>query len=256
MFRCPSQGYRYSKRIGDIVNNSEITPSLKHSRAKIWFWVIVLLAFDWLIGRGFTCLVNAAHLNNGTRSYYQTVLVSGINTAIFNFLVHWLLQAIILFLATVFVLNRFGIGWRALFGTRFARIVKWAIIGSLFLVGYQILISLCGAWALTISPDALATPLTFVGLYILRFLPSAFAEEVVYRGGIFTILNTAYGRNKAIVISVIIFALGHGYGDWWLMANSIILGIIFTILYSKTKSLLPGIFAHTLNNVIHAVIHY
>ncbi|MFH1232047.1 MAG: CPBP family intramembrane glutamic endopeptidase [Planctomycetota bacterium] len=242
--------------ICDADKSSRCENGKRPHHIQIWIWLIALIALDWVIGRGFSWLVNIANLNNGTRSYYQTVLVSGINTAILNFLIHWLPQAIILFLVTVFVLARFRIGLSSLFGASIMRIVRWFIIGSLLFVCYHIVINLVGKRSLAISPDMLESPFKFVGLYIVRFLPSAFAEETVYRGGIFNILNKAYGQNKALVVSVLIFALGHGYGGWWLMANSIILGTMFTVLYLKTKSLLPGIIVHTISNVTYAILNY
>lgn len=72
-------------------------------------------------------------------------------------------------------------------------------------------------------------------------------EEVLFRGAIMGHLLTIYkDPRKAIVISALVFGVIHGNPVQILFA--FLIGLLFGVLYYRTKSLIPVIFAHVLNN--------
>ncbi|MBM4133594.1 MAG: CPBP family intramembrane metalloprotease [Nitrospira sp.] len=74
-------------------------------------------------------------------------------------------------------------------------------------------------------------------------------EELVFRGLLFATLRRKYGWRVAAAISAGIFALAHGYGI--LGTVSVFWsGILWAWAYEKTGSLLPGMAAHMLNNLL------
>nr|MBI3612195.1 CPBP family intramembrane metalloprotease [Nitrospirota bacterium] len=74
-------------------------------------------------------------------------------------------------------------------------------------------------------------------------------EELVFRGLLFATLRRKYGWATAGAISAGIFALAHGYGV--LGTVSVFWsGMLWAWAYEKTGSLLPGMAAHMLNNLL------
>lgn len=74
-------------------------------------------------------------------------------------------------------------------------------------------------------------------------------EELVFRGLLFATLRRKYGWGTAGAISAGIFALAHGYG---LLGTVSVFwsGMLWAWAYEKTGSLLPGMAAHMLNNLL------
>ena len=74
-------------------------------------------------------------------------------------------------------------------------------------------------------------------------------EELAFRGLLFAILRRKFRFLPAALISASIFAIAHGYG---LVGFISVLwsGVLWAWLYEKTGSLLPGILAHTINNLL------
>jgi membrane protease YdiL (CAAX protease family) len=74
-------------------------------------------------------------------------------------------------------------------------------------------------------------------------------EELAFRGVLFGVLRRRYSLPVAAVFSSLIFATAHGYGlvgfvsVFWS-------GLIWAWTYEKTGSLLPGMIAHGLNNLL------
>jgi hypothetical protein len=74
-------------------------------------------------------------------------------------------------------------------------------------------------------------------------------EELAFRGLLFAILRRKFRFLPAALISASIFAIAHGYG---LVGFISVLwsGVLWAWLYEKTGSLLPGILAHAINNLL------
>lgn len=74
-------------------------------------------------------------------------------------------------------------------------------------------------------------------------------EELAFRGLLFAILRRKFCFLPAAVISASIFAIAHGYG--FVGFTSVLWsGILWAWIYEKTGSLLPGILAHAINNLL------
>ena len=87
-------------------------------------------------------------------------------------------------------------------------------------------------------------------LTILQYVMLApIFEELVFRGLLFGTLRRKLRWGAAAVISAAIFALAHGYGV--LGFTSVLWsGVIWAWAYEKTGSLLPGMLAHAVNNLM------
>ena len=74
-------------------------------------------------------------------------------------------------------------------------------------------------------------------------------EELAFRGLLFAILRRKFRFLPAALISASIFAIAHGYG---LVGFISVLwsGVLWAWMYEKTGSLLPGILAHAINNLL------
>ena len=108
--------------------------------------------------------------------------------------------------------------------------------------------------------DIISSPFGFIVIALLVPL----AEEVVFRGSILRALLEYFKTNKkienakglkakdgvwlSIIISSMLFGTVHGNLAQFIHAT--LLGILLGWLYTKTKTILPGVFLHLLNNGI------
>ena len=111
-----------------------------------------------------------------------------------------------------------------------------------------------------IMMDIICSPFGFIVIALLVPL----AEEVVFRGSILRALLGYFKTNKkienakglkakdgvwlSIIISSMLFGTVHGNLAQFIHAT--LLGILLGWLYTKTKTILPGVFLHLLNNGI------
>ena len=74
-------------------------------------------------------------------------------------------------------------------------------------------------------------------------------EELAFRGLLFAMLRRRFSFVPAALISASIFALAHGYG---LIGFVSVLwsGFLWAWIYEKTGSLIPGMIAHAMNNLL------
>jgi membrane protease YdiL (CAAX protease family) len=108
------------------------------------------------------------------------------------------------------------------------------------------------------------TPLPVIMLIFALWQP-AFIEEFFFRGIIQGRLERVIGQNKAWIYGGILFGLAHVFTNIFVVGFDLVPGIIqlvmqsisgwiFGILYMKTRSLWPGMFAHFLTNSVLASI--
>ena len=71
-------------------------------------------------------------------------------------------------------------------------------------------------------------------------------EEMLFRGAVTTELLKNYSPEKAILFSALIFGIFHINPAQVL--NAFLLGLLLAWLFYKTRSLIPGILIHILNN--------
>lgn len=146
-----------------------------------------------------------------------------------------------------------------LHATSWLNILVAIIIGLITLFGFQYIISYFDyflTW-IGVEPSGLPLPLNTVGwlianMFLLAVMP-AICEELIFRG---VILNglAKYGKTKAIIGSALLFALIHANIEQTIYP--IVFGIVLAMMVYKTKSILPGMVAHFVNNASVIVINY
>jgi len=77
-------------------------------------------------------------------------------------------------------------------------------------------------------------------------------EEVIFRGLIYTRLQSAVPGWAAVALSAAIFGLCHGEMVWFCYAY--VLGVIFALLARETGSILPGMLMHVAFNTTNEVL--
>ena len=101
-------------------------------------------------------------------------------------------------------------------------------------------------------------------LYIVSMILVGFLEELIFRGFLFTSLKKE-GIKTAIIISSITFGMGHIINLVTGNSNNLIftliqieyatmVGFLFTIIFYKTKNLIPCIVAHSLVNSLSILV--
>lgn len=86
---------------------------------------------------------------------------------------------------------------------------------------------------------------------IAVFVP--LAEEVFFRGFVYTTLDRVRGANIATAVSVVVFAVVHlpqQWGAWGAFVSVGFTGIVLTLLRRWTRSTLPGVLAHLSHNAV------
>ena len=73
-------------------------------------------------------------------------------------------------------------------------------------------------------------------------------EELAFRGVLYATLRKALGVWPAMGVSAVFFALVHGYGVVG-FASVFWSGILWALAYERTRSLLPAILGHAINNL-------
>lgn len=91
-------------------------------------------------------------------------------------------------------------------------------------------------------------PAVWVGFFIAVIL-APIAEEILFRGFLFGALRVQVGPILAALISSAIFAAVHGYSFTGLVFV-FVFGLVFAGIYQKTGSLLPGMIAHGMFNLV------
>ena len=99
-----------------------------------------------------------------------------------------------------------------------------------------------------ISPASMAVMALFVGLVI------PIAEELLFRGVLYTWIKQRFGIWIGVILSSIVFGVVH-----WDMAVAItasVLGIVLALAYEYSKSLWTSIMIHAINNGVQIIILY
>ena len=76
-------------------------------------------------------------------------------------------------------------------------------------------------------------------------------EELVFRGVLFNRLKIRVGIVPAMLISSLLFAIGHDFGA---MTSAFLFGLCMCILYLKTDNILVPMSVHFINNVVATLL--
>jgi CAAX protease family protein len=111
------------------------------------------------------------------------------------------------------------------------------------------LLHLTSHWTEWFDEDLVWGTLPVLGTSIVEYVVMApVFEEMVFRGLLFATLRRRFGWIGSALISTAVFAAAHGYGALG-FASVFWTGLLWAWAYEKTGSLLPGIVAHSINNL-------
>jgi len=112
---------------------------------------------------------------------------------------------------------------------------------------------LASHWTEWFDPDLVWGGPEALTITLIEFVVIApVVEEAVFRGLLFGTLRRRFGWVAAATISGGLFAAAHGYGVVG-FASVFLSGFIWAWVYERTGSLLPGMAAHALNNIMVCV---
>jgi uncharacterized protein len=168
----------------------------------------------------------------------------------------------LLALAYVYLLKPAQMDFRSGFGLRLERATLGRLIGAAlaaiaaglwgeWVVGRVVeWLNLTNHWTEWFDPNlvwASGSALTVSLLEYVIFAP--IFEELAFRGLLFASLRRRFSFMPAALLSASIFALAHGYG---LIGFVSVLwsGFLWAWIYEKTGSLIPGMIAHAMNNLL------
>lgn len=171
-----------------------------------------------------------------------------------------LTYAPVLLLAHRHLLEPAGLGWRDGLGlapdaSGWRRC--WRLVAVVTAVG------LVGEWVITLlaEPVGLSShwtegfdeamiwgdPLDLSSSLVETILFAPVFEEIVFRGLFFATLRRRFGFTVSAMISASVFAIAHGYGMLGFV-SVLWSGVLWSWVYERSGSVLPGILAHMVNN--------
>ena len=140
-------------------------------------------------------------------------------------------------------------GWRALVLTT-AAVVAAGIVIDLVVAVIGEWMELGAHWTEWFDADmAWGPPAMVAAALASAVLFAPIFEEIVFRGLLFGTLRNAFGWPLAAALSAAVFAVAHGYGSLG-FASVFLSGVLWAYAYESTGSLLPGIIAHAVNNLV------
>ncbi len=111
-------------------------------------------------------------------------------------------------------------------------------------------LNLTNHWTEWFDPDLVWASGSALSISLLEYVVFApIFEEIAFRGLLYAVLRRRLSFMPAALLSASIFALAHGYG--WIGFISVLWsGLLWAWIYEKTGSLIPGMIAHALNNLL------
>jgi membrane protease YdiL (CAAX protease family) len=102
------------------------------------------------------------------------------------------------------------------------------------------------AWFAAMMDDLIGGKKSLWGSILLASIVAPVTEEPMFRGLILRGFLARYSVGKAIVVSALLFALFHL--NPWQFAAGAATGLLFAWCFAKTRSLVPCLFGHAVNN--------
>ena len=96
-----------------------------------------------------------------------------------------------------------------------------------------------------------------IAVALLATLSAPIIEEIIYRGILYSSLRKYMGVVKTVIAVTVLFASVHVlqyWGAWASMAGLTMLSLILTIVRAKTKSILPCVVIHFVNNFFFSIL--
>ena len=106
-----------------------------------------------------------------------------------------------------------------------------------------------------IAPSGGSLPLNFAVTLIGAGLLAPVAEELYFRGLIYRWFRARFGFWPALLISSVIFALGHA-DSVGVVASAFVLGLLLAAVFDRGRSLWLSIAIHVANNALAVILLY
>ena len=175
-----------------------------------------------------------------------------------------MLEGLLILTALAFSTRRYHcsleiLGFRSVRGYHFWLIPFAALLASLFItVIYTLVVESSGIDVL-VPPDlgdSFNKPLglSLLGLAFAVIVMAPIAEETFFRGFVLQGLTHWAGPLGASVGSSLLFALSHA--SIGILIPAFLSGLILAWAFTKTRSLTPGIFAHSMQNSLAFVLTF
>jgi len=167
-----------------------------------------------------------------------------------------MLEGLLILIALAFSIRRYHcsleiLGFRSVRGYHFWLIPFATLVASLIItVIYTIIVETSGMDVL-VPPelsDSFNKPLGFsrLGLAFVVVVMAPIAEETFFRGFVLQGLTHSAGPLGASIGSSLLFALSHA--SIGMLIPAFLSGMVLAWAFTKTRSLTPGIFAHSMQN--------
>jgi uncharacterized protein len=141
---------------------------------------------------------------------------------------------------------------RPLVAATLALVALSIVADTLIALGAEMM-GLASHWADGFPEELLWSPPGVAVLHIADTVVwTPFIEEVAFRGVLYGTLRRRLPIWSATVLTAGVFAVAHGYGVVG-FASVFASGALWTLAYERTRSLLPGMVAHGVNNFMVAV---
>lgn len=164
----------------------------------------------------------------------------------------------------LFGLHRLKLSWKEVGLRSTAR--TWLVLGVLFGL---LAIPLAGLIATAVQ-TLLGKPLTnpqldflapegfswtgAVGMFIMGGLVAPLAEEIFFRGVLYSWLQSTLGVRPGIILSGILFGAVHG--EISIAVATGVMGIALAWIYERSQSLWPAVIIHSINNGVKIILLY
>jgi membrane protease YdiL (CAAX protease family) len=221
-----------------------------------WGWTDLLL----LVGLTVLLTFLIAGLAMGAFSLagvsYTTLTNSTHEQGLFSVVVQVLLDVAILGYLALQIRLRYQepfwetIGWRD-FDT--GVIPRWAGCLGLVMLGSVIsfLVDIASDWHAPKGPlpieSVLQDPMNALFFMLISVTLAPLVEETIFRGYIYPVIGKAWGAGLGILLTGALFGGLHGFQLWpayWQIALLILVGIIFTWVRAKAKTVVASYFLH------------
>jgi membrane protease YdiL (CAAX protease family) len=140
-------------------------------------------------------------------------------------------------------------GWARLLAVTLI-LITVTIVGDAVIDTVGALLGVKAHWADALSEDLLWYPRwAFVASAFNATVWAPVIEELTFRGLLYGTLRTRLGAWPAALVSAAIFSLPHGYAAAGSL-SVLLSGVLWAVAYERTRSLLPGLLAHSANNIM------
>lgn len=216
-----------------------------------WFELIVLLLFNYVFMQYLLEVYGTSYLES-----------LGFSSLIAGNMIGLIMAICLLACVYYFVLHKRQLTWESvgvrLFSLKTTCFLLLITIGA-FVIGflsYDLAVYLGAPSEHKMAPSThsfswSSFTIAFVGASVV----SPIYEEIFYRGLIYGTLRTCLGKIRAILISSMIFSLAH-LPYWNYLFVTFCMGIIFALIYEKTKSTLASAFVHSLLNLTAIILSF